>query len=156
MIIIFPLIINILCVYFATIGFGILINLPRKALNVAGIVSLCGWLVYYIVDENLSSYLFADILGTFTVGFLSIFASRYKKMPVIIFNIPALVPLVPGGQAYQVMKCLAIGNYALAKANLIQVIFIAGGIASGFLFSEFLNQLYNRFKAYMKEKRAMR
>lgn len=147
------LIINIVCVYAATIGFGLLINLPRRALNMAGLVSLSGWLVYYVVDVHLSSYLFADILGTFTVGILSIFASRFKKMPVIIFNIPALVPLVPGGQAYQVMKCLATGNSALAKSNLVQVIFIAGGIATGFLFAEFLNQLYNRFKYYVIQKK---
>ncbi|CAI2631420.1 hypothetical protein AKUG0406_11430 [Apilactobacillus kunkeei] len=144
------------CVYFATIGFGLLINLPRKALNMAGIVSLIGWLVFHIVNVHMGGYLAADILGTFTVGILSIFASRYKKMPVIIFNIPALVPLVPGGQAYQVMKCLAIGNYALAKSNLIQVIFIAGGIASGFLFAEFLNQLYLRLKTYLRTKKATR
>ncbi|MCT6848504.1 MAG: threonine/serine exporter family protein, partial [Apilactobacillus kunkeei] len=36
-----------MCVYFATIGFGLLINLPRKALNMAGIVSLIGWLVFH-------------------------------------------------------------------------------------------------------------
>jgi uncharacterized membrane protein YjjB (DUF3815 family) len=141
------------CVYMATIGFGLLINLPRRALNTAGLVSLLGWLVYFVTNFYYNSYLFANLLGTFVVGLLSIFASRYKKMPVIIFNIPALVPLVPGGQAYQVMKNLAIGNYKLAKLYFIEVIFIAGGIATGFLFAEFLNQLYNRFKVNLKQKK---
>ncbi|UQS85653.1 threonine/serine exporter family protein [Apilactobacillus apisilvae] len=140
------LLVNIFCVYLATIGFGLLVNVPKRALNMGGLVSVSGWLVYYYINTYISGYVFANLFGTFVVGLLSILASRYKKMPVIIFNIPALVPLVPGGQAYQVMKSLAISNYALAKTNLIQMVFIAGAIASGFLFSEFLNQLYIRWR----------
>ncbi|KRM68250.1 threonine/serine exporter family protein [Apilactobacillus ozensis] len=137
---------NIILVYLGTIGFGILVNVPKRALNVGGIVSVMGWLIYYFYTQYVGGYIEANALGTFSIGIFGIVASRCKKLPVIIFNIPALVPLVPGGQAYQVMKYLATGNYTLAKSYLIQVVFIAGAIAAGFLFSEFANQLFLRLK----------
>ncbi len=39
--------IKCVCVYLSGIGFGLIVNLPHKALNIAGINATIGWLVYY-------------------------------------------------------------------------------------------------------------
>ncbi|UQS86330.1 threonine/serine exporter family protein [Nicoliella spurrieriana] len=142
--------VNIFFVYIATICFGILVNVPHRALNLDGIVGVLGWLVYYIYINAFgsSSYIGANFFGTLTIGIAGILASRYKKLPVIIFNIPGLVPLVPGGQAYQVMRDMALNDYGLAKFNFLQVAFIAGSISAGFLVAEVLNQLVFKARHY--------
>ena len=59
-------------------------------------------------------------------------------MPMIVFNVPALVPFVPGGQAYKLVRNFAIGDYQLATIYLYQVIVIAGAITLGFGLGELL------------------
>ena len=80
-------------------------------------------------------------------------AARIKKAPVIIFNIPALVPLVPGGQAYQVMKNIAMNKPRVAFGFLMQVLMIAGSLAMGFLLAELVIQLFNYSMRSMKRRR---
>ncbi|WP_415858700.1 threonine/serine exporter family protein [Latilactobacillus sakei] len=64
--------------------------------------------------------------------------ARYKRMPVIIFNIPGLVPLVPGGTAYRAVRNLVLGNISQAVTQSISVIMVAGAIAVGFMFAQIL------------------
>ena len=59
--------------------------------------------------------------------------SRRKKMPMIIFNIPSLVPLVPGGPAYKAVREFALGDNLLGLENLMIVLITAGAIAGGFM-----------------------
>ncbi|MHA8137783.1 threonine/serine exporter family protein [Lactobacillaceae bacterium Scapto_B20] len=139
---------NMLFVYIATVCFGILVNVPHRALNLDGIVGVLGWLVYFLYIKAGGNYVGANFFGTFTIGIAGIMASRYKRLPIIIFNIPGLVPLVPGGQAYQVMRDMAMGQYSAAKYNLLQVAFIAGTIAAGFLVAEVVNQLVFKARHY--------
>ncbi|MBW1605302.1 threonine/serine exporter family protein [Lactobacillus sp. Sy-1] len=141
-------ILNIFFVYIATVCFGILVNVPHRALNLDGIVGVLGWLVYYLYVNHFGGYIGGNFFGTFTIGIAGVLASRYKKLPVIIFNIPGLVPLVPGGQAYQVMRDMALNEYGLAKYNLLQVAFIAGSISAGFLVAEVVNQLLFKARHY--------
>ncbi|WP_413626954.1 threonine/serine exporter family protein [Fructilactobacillus vespulae] len=138
------LIVVIVGVYVATLGFAILINVTPKDLNMGGIVGVAGYLVYlaYFNYSN-GGYVGGNVFGAFTIGILGMLAAKRKKTPVIVFNIPALVPLVPGGQAYQVMKNIAMNNSHTAFFYLMQVLMIAGSLAMGFLLSELFIQLYN-------------
>ncbi|USS88426.1 threonine/serine exporter family protein [Fructilactobacillus hinvesii] len=129
-------------VYIATIGFALLINVSPRALNLGGIVAVAGYLVYLAYQSLGGGYVGGNVFGAFTIGICGMMAARYKKMPVIVFNTPALVPLVPGGQAYQVMKYIAMNQPHMAFYYLIQVVMIAGSIAMGFLLSELFIQLF--------------
>ncbi|UDM32344.1 threonine/serine exporter family protein [Lentilactobacillus laojiaonis] len=137
-------ILKVICVYLSTVGFGLIVNLPRRALNEAGIIGLIGWLVYYGITYFGGGMGTANFGGSLVIGLLSIGFARFKKMPGIIFQIPALVPLVPGGQAYQFIKNFAMSKYVMALDYLSQVIWIAGAIALGFIVAEIV------FKVNMK------
>ena len=73
------------------------------------------------------------------------------KMPMILFNIPSLVPLVPGGQAYRAVRYFAIGKNDLALSYLVQVGMIAGSIAVGFFLAEFVSQVYFKIHGYSQQ-----
>jgi uncharacterized membrane protein YjjB (DUF3815 family) len=116
--------------YIAVLGFGLIINIPHQALNVAGWIGTLTWGGYLIVQAFDGGVVLGSLIGSVGIGVLSSLAARYKKMPAIIFNIPSLVSFVPGSQAYQMVR-----NFAL------QVIMITGAIALGFLLAELLNRL---------------
>ena len=82
----------------------------------------------------------------FRSGVTAIIFARVKKMPMILFNIPSLVPLVPGGQSYRAIRYFALGNNSLAIEYLVQVGMIAGAIAMGFFLAELVGQVYFKIR----------
>ena len=106
----FALLVQLLFSYLATVAFAIIINVPRKALNLAGWAGMMGWLAYWLLMEVGSGRMMANLVGAFVIGLCGIFFARYKKMPVIIFNIPGFVPLVPGAVAYQAVRATVLGD----------------------------------------------
>ncbi|MYV18357.1 threonine/serine exporter family protein [Furfurilactobacillus milii] len=144
--------------YAATVGFGIILNIPRHALNVAGWIGAAGWAIYELIvlksgaQISLAQMAIGMLTAGLLIGVLSNWAARVKHMPVILFNIPSLVPLVPGGQAYQVIRNLVTGHGNIALDYLGQVIAIAGMIALGFLLSELLVRITYRLRHVLKAK----
>ncbi|KRO18852.1 threonine/serine exporter family protein [Lacticaseibacillus saniviri] len=130
--------------YLATVAFAICINVPRRALNFAGWAGAIGWICYWLLNTHGTGRMFANLIGAVAVGVCGIIFARIKKMPVIIFNIPGLVPLVPGATAYQAVRALALGNMDLAIQLGVRVIMVAGAIAVGFMVSQLLSELTYR------------
>lgn len=127
--------------FVATISFGVITNIPRTALIPCGLVGSAGWFCYWIGMENDLHIGIANFLAAFCIGFLSIVCSRVFKMPMIIFNIPSLVPLVPGGTIYEAMRYLVVQDYSSCLERLGQVLIIAGSIAMAFLVVSFVERL---------------
>ncbi len=141
---------KVICVYFSSVGFGLFMNLPHKALNFAGFDGVLGWLIYYwIITPYPAAIGQANFWGGLVVGLSAIIFARIKRMPSILFEVTGLVPLVPGGQAYNFIKNFALGNYSAALNYLDQVILIAGGIALGFIVSELLLKFEQRIRHLM-------
>lgn len=132
--------------YLATAGFGVLLNIPHRALNLSGWVGAAGWftyeLLYYLLPAEINVKLaIGNLVAAVVIGVASGLAAHYKRMPMIIFNIPSLVPLVPGGQSYRVVRNLVTGRPDLASHYLAQVVIISAVIAIGFLIAELFNRL---------------
>ncbi|GKT02743.1 threonine/serine exporter family protein [Furfurilactobacillus sp. WILCCON 0119] len=154
------LLVEAILAYVATVGFGIILNIPRRALNVAGWIGTAGWVTYELImmmdhnnGTNWSLMSGAMLTAGFLIGILSNWAARLKHMPMILFNIPSLVPLVPGGQAYQVIRNLVTNHVPQALSYLGQVIIIAGMIALGFLLAELVVRLEQRGRQIQQERR---
>lgn len=125
--------------YLSTVAFAILINVPRRALNLAGWAGAVGWIVYWVLAYDCQvGRMLANLVGAFAIGCCGMIFSRIKKMPVIIFNIPGLVPLVPGGTAYQAVRALVLGQEAQAGKLTVRVAMVAGAIAVGFMLAQLL------------------
>ena len=139
--------------FLSTVTFGILTNIPKRALVATGIAGTVGWMIYWslkTIGYGLGS---ANFLAAFAVGCVSIFFSRRKKMPMIIFNIPSLVPLVPGGPAYKAVREFALGDNIVGFENLMIVVITAGAIAGGFMMTSVVEKIVNRWQVKRTKKR---
>lgn len=146
------LIIDLVLTYISTVAFGIILNIPRRALNTSGWIGLLSFLAYKLYLMAGGGIVGGNFLGALLIGILSMQAARWLKMPVINFNIPSLVPFVPGGQAYQMVKNFALGNSGVALQYLLEVAEIAGAIAFGFLLAELVNRLQARIMVRFSSK----
>lgn len=130
--------------FIVSIGFAILFDAPKQSLLKCGLVGMVGWTIYYLLVQKGYEAVMATFIASFSVALIShIFAKKYKA-PVIIFTVGGIMPLVPGGTAYDAMKHFVLNQYSIAIELSAQVLLIAGSIALGIVFSEVLNQLYRK------------
>lgn len=147
--------IQLLFGFLSSVAFGILTNIPRKALLATGITGGLGWIVYWGLREIGTGLGLANFLAAFLIGLLSIFFSRLQKMPVIIFNIPSLVPLVPGGPAYKAVRELVLGDNQVASENAVIVLVTAAAIAGAFMITGAWETIIRKWIHWMKRKSQM-
>lgn len=129
--------------FIASAGFGILFNAPRRSLLQCGISGMLGWMVYILLYEHMNP-IAATLFATFIVGGISQIFARIYKTPVIIFSVAGVIPLVPGGLAYNSMRHFVENDYASATALAAQAAMLSGSIALGLVLSEVFNQMIRR------------
>lgn len=127
--------------FVASLGFGILFNAPKKVLVQCGLNGMAGWIVYYVLVDYGMDPVAATILGAMLVAVISRMFAKVYKTPIIIFNVSGIIPLVPGGMAYNAMRSFVQNDYYNAFQYSTKVMLLAGGIAMGLMFSEVLNQI---------------
>ncbi len=132
--------------FISTAAFGILFNVPKRSLFKCGLVGMFGWVVYILLEDNGLNAVMATLAASFFIAVISqIFSKRYKS-PVIIFSVAGIIPLVPGGLAYDAMRNFVENNYNLAVALAAKATLISGAIAIGLVFSEVVNQTIRNSK----------
>lgn len=115
-----------------------------------GLVGMLGWITYLLILEASVDTVPATVVASFFVALLGhIFAKMYKT-PVIIFTVSGIIPLVPGGMAYDAMRNFVENDYNTAINLAAKAFLISGSIAIGIVFSEVLNQLIK--KLYSRKK----
>jgi uncharacterized membrane protein YjjB (DUF3815 family) len=127
--------------FIASAAFGILFNVPRNSLFKCGVVGMIGWFFYiFLVQQHIDSVI-ATWLAAFIVAVISHFFAKRYKTPVVIFIVAGIIPLVPGGLAYDAMRNFVENDYNAALKLAAQAFMFSGAIAIGIVFSEVINQL---------------
>ncbi|RDW20577.1 threonine/serine exporter family protein [Oceanobacillus chungangensis] len=133
--------------FIAAAGFGILFNAPKNALIQCGLIGMIGWILYYLLSANGLDVVPSTILAAMLVAILSYVCSKIYRMPIIIFHVSGIIPLVPGGSAYDAMRHFVINDYYTAVQLSSKVMLLSGGIAIGLMFSEVISQIVRKFAA---------
>ncbi|HEY2491641.1 MAG TPA: threonine/serine exporter family protein [Paenibacillus sp.] len=130
--------------FIASAAFSILFNAPKKSLIQCGLVGMLSWLVYYTLILNSVDSVFSTLAATVIVGVISQLFAKLYKMPVIIFSVSGIIPLVPGGLAYDATRRFVENDYNTAVQLAAQAFLISGSVAVGLVLSEVLNQMVRR------------
>ncbi|MDM8102528.1 threonine/serine exporter family protein [Oceanobacillus oncorhynchi] len=137
----FDIIVQLAASFIASAGFGVLFNAPKKSLIPCGLVGMLGWILFYTLREFHVDIVAATAFAAILVSILSQVCSRILKRPIIIFAVSGIIPLVPGGVAYNAMRNFVENDYNTAIQLSAQVMLLAGGIAIGLMFSQVINQI---------------
>lgn len=132
--------------FISSAAFGIIFNAQRSSLLKCGIVGMSGWFVYFMMTTMGYDAVPASLIASFVVALISQMFARLYKTPIIIFNVAGIIPLVPGGLAYDAMRNFVENDYSLALSLAAKAGLISGAIALGLVFSEVINQLIRKAK----------
>jgi len=137
------MILQLITSFIAAATFCILFNAPRRALLQCGIAGAVGWIAYLQLERGWDTVI-ATFGATVIVGVVSQIFARSFKMPVIIFSVGGVIPLVPGGMAYDAMRRFVEKDYTTAVQIATQAFLLSGAIAAGLVLSEVLGQMFRR------------
>lgn len=130
--------------FIATGAFGILFNIPRKKLLQCGLTGMIGWFVYVFLIESDIDTVVATLIAAFIIAVISQIFAKIYKAPIIIFSVSGIIPLVPGGMAYDAMRHFVNNDYNGAIQLAAKSFMISGAIAIGLVFAEVINQMIRR------------
>ncbi|AYW44589.1 threonine/serine exporter family protein [Tetragenococcus koreensis] len=130
--------------FLSSAAFGIIANIPRRALWTSGFTGAIGWIIYFYLRQSFNSIALSNFAAAFIIGCLSIFFSKKQKMPMIIFYIPSLVPLVPGGPSYEAVRAFVLGDSNVGSEKLMFVVTTAISIVGGLLMTSLVEQIINK------------
>lgn len=113
----------------AILGFSIRSNIKGWKLVFTSLGGALSWGLYLMFLAWSSSLLLSVFLATLAVCLYSEFAGRAFKMPVSVFVICAIIPLVPGSGLYYSMTAYIDGRNLEASRKMIETLMIAGTIS---------------------------
>lgn len=130
--------------FIAATAFGIVFNAPKNSLFYCGLVGMTGWLIYSFTDHLSNDPVKSSFAGAFTIAFVAHLMAKRIKMPMIIFSVAGIIPLVPGGVAYNAMRHIVEEDYGVAIQYASRALMISGAIAIGLVFAEIITKLLLR------------
>ncbi|WP_078411680.1 threonine/serine exporter family protein [Priestia abyssalis] len=137
---------QLLTSFISTAAFGILFNAPRESLLKCGFAGMVGWGIYMLLVTYHVDVVVATLIASVFVAVISQFFSKLYRTPIIVFNVGGIIPLVPGGLAYDAMRNVVENDYNAAIQLAAKAFMISGAIAMGLVFSEVINQVIRRSK----------
>lgn len=144
------MILNFIYSFFATIGFAVLFNIPRKEMMYAGFCGATGWLVYTILKDLNVSIVFSTFIGALIVGVLAELFAIVRKKPATVFVVPGIVPFVPGYGLYYSMLKIIEENYDEATKVGFETLIVAVVIASAIIVSTTIGKLIRKKSLIVK------
>ncbi|PLR96914.1 threonine/serine exporter family protein [Bacillus sp. T33-2] len=132
--------------FIASAAFGILFNAPKESLIKCGLSGMFGWMVYIVLENIGFGTVFSTLAASFFITVTSQVFAKIYKTPIIIFSVAGIIPLVPGGLAYDAMRNFVENDYSTAVALAAKATMISGAIAIGLVFSEVINQVIRQSK----------
>ncbi|MFF2481156.1 threonine/serine exporter family protein [Paenibacillus sp. NPDC058071] len=130
--------------FIASAAFGIIFHAPKRMLPQCGAAGMAGWLVYIACIELALDPVPATLIAVTVVTVMSHLFSRLYKTPIIVFNVSGIIPLVPGGIAYDAMRKVVENDYDAAVQLGVKAFMLSGTIAIGLVLSEVVNQLLRK------------
>lgn len=121
------------CLYsvIASVAFGIQFNIKFRHISAAAVGGGVSQVIFSALELNGSSELLCYFLASCAASAYSEILARRLHVPVNMYLVVAIIPLVPGGYIYNTMITLVSGETSLFMQKCLSAFGIAGAIAMG-------------------------
>jgi len=118
-----------------------------------GILGAIGWLLYKLVLSYFVSLALGYFLGAFAVALLAEVLASLLRAPATVFLLPGLLPLVPGGGIFSMMRYAVLQDFPMTKQTGYETLVAALAIALGIAVASSLGQIFRAVLArFLKKK----
>ncbi len=125
------MLLQLLVATLATLGFSVFFYVHPRRLPLATLGGMVACAVYLVSAHFLGGELLPNLIAAVVGATYSEILARVTRVPVPVYVLPAIIPLVPGSGLYRTMFNLVTGEYAEAAAAGWTTLQVALGIAGG-------------------------
>jgi uncharacterized membrane protein YjjB (DUF3815 family) len=136
-----------------TLGFSVLFYIHPRRLILATMGGLLCTGVYLLAGYWIGGELLPNLLGALVGAGFSEICARLTKVPVPIYMVPCVMPLVPGSALYATMFNFVAGNYDAAADAAMTTLVVALGIAGGIVIASVFSLVLRPHKFRPKDRR---
>ncbi len=126
-------VIPLLTAALATFGFSILFYVHPRHLLLATLGGTLTTAVYLLVGHFMEGEMIPSLIAAAVGAGFSEICARTTKVPVPVYMLPCVIPLVPGSGLYATMFNLVTGDYSNAFSTGLVTLQVALGIAGGIM-----------------------
>lgn len=121
------------CLYslIASIAFGVQFNIKLRHMIMAGIGGTLTQFIFLAFEFSGTSDMLCYFFSAAAVSIYSEIMARRLHVPVNMYLVVGIIPLVPGGYMYNTMITLISGNVDMFSHQFAETVGIAGSIAMG-------------------------
>lgn len=121
------------CIYslIASIAFGVQFNIRFKHMLAAGIGAMLTQLIFTGFEMSGSGQMLCYFFSAAAVSVYAELMARRLHVPVNMYLVIGIIPLVPGGNMYNTMISLVGGDIEGFSHQFMEAVGIAGSIAMG-------------------------
>lgn len=132
--------IHFLAACIATVGFAKLFHAPNREILFCGISGGIAWLIYDVITTHHLSQVLGTLVAAFILTVIARLFAVIRKMPVTVYLISGIFPLVPGAGIYNTIYYLITAENGLFSEYGLRTIAVAIAITFGILFGSALPQ----------------
>ncbi|OOB77069.1 MAG: hypothetical protein BEN19_02550 [Epulopiscium sp. Nuni2H_MBin003] len=133
-----------LVAYISTVAFSGMFNVPQTEFLFCGLGGSVCYIVNHMVVEKGHQEVTAAFFATIVLAFICRILAVYRKMPLTVFLVPGIFPIVPGSYIYFTAYYFISGETINALQMGLETAKIAIGVALGILLALALPQsLFN-------------
>ena len=119
--------------FFVSVTFGILFQVARREWLFCGLVGLIGYMVLVLVDGSFDFSVMGVFFATLAVTLCSIVFAQWRKTISTNYLTPGIIPYVPGGALYNMMRYIALADWDNALTAGWDAFAMATAIAFGII-----------------------
>lgn len=109
------MIIPVIAAVIGTMAFALLFGVPRKYYVSCGTVGGIGWFIYLLLTTRFQLTITeSTFCATVVVVLISRFLAVKDHCPTLIFSVPGIFPLIPGGGIYWTAHYVVLNEYGKA------------------------------------------
>ncbi|CAH8709109.1 threonine/serine exporter family protein [Paenibacillus thiaminolyticus] len=127
--------------FISSVSFGALCNVPKRSIVAGGIIGIIGWIAYIELTAHGYGVFMSSLACSLLLSFAGQLAASTYKMPVTVYFVPGLVPVVPGITFYEAFRSLVLGQYTASGVVFLHVGYGAVGLACGIAAADALYRL---------------
>ncbi len=127
--------IRLLVATLATLGFSVFFYVHPRRLLPATLGGCIACAVYLVCGHFMDGEALPNFIAAAVGAIYSEILARVTRVPVPVYVLPAIIPLVPGSGLYKTMFNLVTGEYAVAASAGWTTLQVALGIAGGIAIS---------------------
>ena len=127
--------------FVGTVGFAMLVHVPRRSWWVAGLIAALAYLVSWGLSRLGCPEEIGIFCGALFGSLLGLFCARHMRMIGTVFLMSAIVPVVPGLSLYRMMAYLGQSRTNEGAALGVQAMITIAMIALGLGVGSFVDRL---------------